>query len=136
MPDDPHLAIATLAIFLFAGFIKGIVGLGLPVLAIGLLSLVMPPAQAVALLTVPSIVTNVWQLAVGPHLAALVKRLWVFLLANFVATLAGLWTGFLTADTRGYALAAVVPRSYSAACSGSAPCIFPCPGRPSAGCRR
>ena len=54
MPDDSLLVLATLAIFLFAGFIKGIVGLGLPVLAIGLLSLLMPPAQAVALLTVRS----------------------------------------------------------------------------------
>ena len=46
-------------------------GLGLPVLAIGLLSLLMPPAQAVALLTVPSMVTDVWQFAAGPHLATL-----------------------------------------------------------------
>jgi uncharacterized protein len=106
MTDDSLLVAETLAIFLFAGFIKGIVGLGLPVLAIGLLSLVMPPAQAVALLTVPSIVTNVWQLA-GPHLAALTRRLWALLLASFVAVLAGLSTGFLVADAKGYALAAV-----------------------------
>jgi hypothetical protein len=107
MPDSGFLIAVTLAIFLFAGFAKGIVGLGLPILAIGLLSLVMPPAQAVALLTVPSIATNLWQLAVGPHLSALVKRLWAYLLANFLATLGGLATGFLAADTSGYALAAV-----------------------------
>ena len=107
MPDDSLLVVATLAIFLFAGFIKGIVGLGLPVLAIGLLSLVMPPAQAVALLTVPSIVTNVWQLAAGPHLTSLARRLWALLLASFLAALTGLWTGFLVADKSGYALAAV-----------------------------
>ena len=107
MTDDSLLVAETLAIFLFAGFIKGIVGLGLPVLAIGLLSLVIPPAQAVALLAVPSIVTNVWQLAAGPHLAALTRRLWALLLASFIAVLAGLSTGFLVADAKGYALAAV-----------------------------
>jgi uncharacterized membrane protein YfcA len=107
MPDDSLVLVATLAIFLFAGFLKGIVGLGLPVLAIGLLSLLMPPAQAVALLTVPSMVTNLWQLAAGPHLATLTRRLWALLLASFLAALAGLATGFLVADKSGYALAAV-----------------------------
>ncbi len=107
MLDDSFPVAAILAIFLFAGFIKGIVGLGLPVLAVGLLSLAMPPAQAVALLTVPSIVTNLWQLAAGPHLAALTCRLWTLLLASFIAVLAGLSTGFLVADAKGYALAAV-----------------------------
>ena len=107
MSADPLQLVIVLAIFLFAGLIKGIVGLGLPALAVGLLSLVMAPAQAVALLTMPSIITNIWQLAAGPHFALLVKRLWVFLLANFLATLAGLATGFLAADHSGTALAAV-----------------------------
>ncbi|MEZ5787222.1 MAG: sulfite exporter TauE/SafE family protein [Xanthobacteraceae bacterium] len=107
MLDDPLQVTAILGIFLFAGFIKGIVGLGLPALAVGLLSLVMAPAQAVALLTMPSIVTNIWQLAAGLHLAPLARRLWIFLLANFFATLAGLATGFLAADHSGTALAAV-----------------------------
>ena len=107
MSADPLQLVIVLAIFLFAGLIKGIVGLGLPALAVGLLSLVMAPAQAVALLTMPSIITNIWQLAAGPHFALLAKRLWVFLLANFLATLAGLATGFLAADHSGTALAAV-----------------------------
>jgi hypothetical protein len=107
MPDESLLVIATLAIFPFAGFIKGIVGLGLPVLAVGLLSLVMLPAQAAALLTVPSMVTNIWQLASGPHLPALTKRLWPLLLTSLLAALAGLWTGFLAADSSGRALTAV-----------------------------
>ena len=34
----------------------------------GLLGLVMPPVQAAALLVVPSLVTNVWQLVAGPGL--------------------------------------------------------------------
>ena len=47
--------------FLLAGFVKGVIGLGLPTVAVGLLGLVMPPAEAAALLVVPSMVTNLWQ---------------------------------------------------------------------------
>ena len=65
--------IATIA-FLIAGFVKGVIGLGLPTVAIGLLGLVMPPAEAAALLVVPSLVTNVWQLAAGPSFTALLRR--------------------------------------------------------------
>lgn len=44
---------ASLAVFLLAGFVKGVIGLGLPTVAVGLLSLMMPPVQAAALLIVP-----------------------------------------------------------------------------------
>ena len=51
--------------FVLAGFVKGVIGLGLPTVANGASSpCVMTPAQAVALLVVPSFATNVWQ-AVG-----------------------------------------------------------------------
>jgi uncharacterized membrane protein YfcA len=33
-------------IFVLAGFVKGVVGLGLPTVGMGLLAIVMPPAQA------------------------------------------------------------------------------------------
>ena len=75
--------------FLLAGFVKGVTGLGLPTVAIGLLSLAMPPADAAALLIVPSLVTNVWQLAAGPKCSALLRRLWPMMLA----ICAGTWTG-------------------------------------------
>jgi uncharacterized membrane protein YfcA len=73
-------------IFLLAGAVKGVVGLGLPTVAMGLLSLRMPPAEAAALLLLPSFITNVWQLAEGPRVANLVRRLWPTLFAIFVST--------------------------------------------------
>jgi len=73
-------------IFLLAGAVKGVVGLGLPTVAMGLLSLRMPPAEAAAILLLPSFITNVWQLAEGPRLTHLVRRLWPTLLAIFVVT--------------------------------------------------
>ncbi len=51
---------AAAAVFVLAGLVKGVVGLGLPTVAMGLLALRMPAAQAAALLVVPSLVTNVW----------------------------------------------------------------------------
>ena len=57
--------------FILAGLVKGTTGLGLPTVAMGLLGLAMPPVQAAALLLVPSLVTNVWQLLAGPRFGAL-----------------------------------------------------------------
>ncbi len=74
------------SIFLLAGAVKGLVGLGLPTVAMGLLSLRMPPAEAAAILLLPSFITNVWQLVEGPRLGLLVQRLWPTLLAIFVST--------------------------------------------------
>jgi uncharacterized membrane protein YfcA len=89
------------AVFLLAGFIKGMIGLGLPAVGVGLLGLVMLPAQAAALLVVPSTVTNLWQLAAGPDIRALLRRLWPMLLG----IVAGSWLGHgtLAGDGTGHA---------------------------------
>ena len=50
----------------------------------------MTPAQAAAVLVVPSFLTNVWQ-AMGPELIPLVRRLWPMLLG----ICAGVWAGGL-----------------------------------------
>jgi hypothetical protein len=74
-------------IFLLAGAVKGVVGLGLPTVAMGLLSLLVPPAEAAAILLLPSFITNVWQIAEGPRLGNLIRRLWPTLLAIFASTI-------------------------------------------------
>lgn len=90
----PHLIALVIAVFMLAGTVKGVIGLGLPTVSMGLLGLAMPPAQAAALLIVPSTLTNAWQLAQGGHLRALLVRLWPLLLAVCVGTFAGsLWFG-------------------------------------------
>lgn len=96
---------ACLAVFLLAGFVKGVIGLGLPTVAVGLLSLVMPPVQAAALLIVPSMVTNVWQLLAGGAFLALARRLWTMLAGIVVGTLAG--SGFMGADGGRHAIVAL-----------------------------
>ena len=60
--------------FMLAGFVKGIVGMGLPTVAMSLLAVFFPPAQAAAILVIPSLVTNVWQLLAGPQFITVAKR--------------------------------------------------------------
>lgn len=96
--------VVTAATFLLAGAVKGVVGLGLPTVAIGLLGLVMTPAQAASLLVVPSLVTNVWQLAAGPRLLPLLRRLWPMMLGICFGTWAG---GGLLVDDGGRAVTAL-----------------------------
>jgi uncharacterized protein len=81
--------------FLFAGWVKGAIGIGLPTVVMGILSIVMPPAHAAALMVLPAIGTNLWQMAAGPALAKLVRRLATMIVGVFVGTLAtiGLMTG-------------------------------------------
>jgi uncharacterized membrane protein YfcA len=98
------LIVATLT-FLIAGFVKGVIGLGLPTVSMGLLSLVMAPAKAASLLIAPSFVTNVWQLAAGPSFGRLARRLWPMLAGVVVGTLAG--TGLLTGSHAGQAAVAL-----------------------------
>jgi len=102
--ETAPLAVATLT-FLIAGFVKGVIGLGLPTISMGLLSLVMPPAKAASLLIVPSFVTNVWQAAAGPNLARLARRLWPMLAGIVLGALAG--TGLLTGSHAGQAAIAL-----------------------------
>lgn len=85
------LSVLVLGTFLLAGTVKGVIGLGLPTVAMGLLGLAMLPAQAAALLVIPSTVTNVWQLAAGGHLRSLLKRLWPLLVMVAVGTALGAW---------------------------------------------
>src|SRR6476661_10440315 len=81
------LLILVAVTFLLAGFVKGALGLGLPTVSMGLLAVSMPPAQAIAIVIVPAIVTNIWQTFGGPYLRDIFRRLWPLL----IGTAAGIW---------------------------------------------
>jgi uncharacterized protein len=82
------------AAFLLAGFIKGVIGLGLPTVSMGLLAVAMPPSQALAIVIVPALVTNIWQTFVGPYLRDIIRRIWPLM----AGTAIGIWmnAGMLT----------------------------------------
>jgi hypothetical protein len=76
-PMEPFALVALVAAtFLLAGLVKGVVGMGLPPVAIGIMALAMPPAQAAALVLVPAFVTNIWQMMSGRNFTVIVRRLW------------------------------------------------------------
>lgn len=67
------------AAFFIAGAVKGVIGFGLPVVSLGLLTVALDLPTAMALLVVPSLVTNLWQSVVGGNAKIIVHRLWPFL---------------------------------------------------------
>ena len=95
-----HLLFFIAFAFLLAGFVKGTLGLGLPTVAMGLLATTMAPGQAIAIVIVPAIVTNIWQTFVGPYLRDILKRLWPLMLGTVV----GIWinAGLLTGPYAAY----------------------------------
>jgi uncharacterized membrane protein YfcA len=99
---DATLFAAIAATFTLAGFVKGVIGLGLPTIAMGLLGSLMAPAAAAALLIMPSIVTNIWQMAGGRGLAPLLRRLWPMLAGVCVGSWAG--AGLLTGSNTSAAM--------------------------------
>ena len=68
------------AVFFLAGGVKGVVGLGMPSIALGLLSAVLDLRIAMALVIAPTLLTNLWQAAVGGHGVEIIRRSWAFLI--------------------------------------------------------
>lgn len=82
-----------IAVFALAGMIKGTIGLGLPAVAMGLLTWVISPFQAAVLLIVPSMVTNFWQLFAEGRVLQLIRRFWPLLLGIVIGSI---WSVFPT----------------------------------------
>ena len=83
--------------FLLAGFVKGIIGLGLPTVSLALLTVTVGLKAGMVLLIVPSFITNVWQGLAGGNLGVILKRLWPFLATTCVGTWFGV-KGLTTYD--------------------------------------
>ncbi len=77
------------ATFLAAGMVKGVSGMGLPTVAMGILGVIMSPITAAAVLIIPSFVTNVWQMLSGQGALKIIHRLWSMMLCIVIGTLLG-----------------------------------------------
>jgi uncharacterized membrane protein YfcA len=77
--------------FALGGFVKGAIGMGLPVIVLALLALIMPLKEAMAVFLIPGIASNIWQASNGPYLPALARRLWPFLLGAVAGIAVGVW---------------------------------------------
>ena len=85
-----ELLLLVLVIFLVAGMVKGVIGLGLPTVSLAALTVAVDLPAAVALMVVPSAVTNIWQGLDGGHFTPLIRRFWLMLLASAV----GVWFSY------------------------------------------
>ena len=85
---DQQLYLFLLFTFILAGFVKGVTGMGLPTVAMGLLGLFLSPPVAAALLVIPSFVTNLLQLVTGPSVRLITRRLWLMMLLILAGTIA------------------------------------------------
>ena len=88
MNESTVFALLVTLIFLAAGLVKGVTGMGLPTVAMALLGSLMSPASAAAMLLVPSFVTNLWQLLAGPQTQRMLRRLWPMMAGIVLGTLA------------------------------------------------
>lgn len=89
-----NILLISVLVFLLAGTIKGIVGIGMPLTTVGILSQIIDPRLAVTLAIFPIVVSNAWQVFRAGNTLGALKRYWRFavalsivvLLTSFVAT--------------------------------------------------
>ena len=76
--EDIGITAIILAVFLFAGVVKGFLGIGLPAAAMAILTLVIEPTIAISLLTLPIIFTNIMQYASCDSPRLIAAKYWLF----------------------------------------------------------
>jgi hypothetical protein len=84
---DTNIIVIATGAFLLGGFVKGVVGLGLPTVSLAILTATVGLKEAMVLMLFSSFVTNAWQALIGGHLLAILRRLWVFLVIGGI----GIW---------------------------------------------
>lgn len=81
---DPMFLLLVALIFLGASIIKGFLGIGLPAAGMAFLTLLMPPTEAIPLLWLPILVTNMLQFARAPQKREIAREYWLFAVALVV----------------------------------------------------
>lgn len=92
--DPSSLALAA-TVLVLGGAIKGVFGVGLPMVTVPLLASFMPLAEAVALMYIPVALSNMWQAYQGGYYRQAFQRFWpmMFFLVG------GTWLGAITLVT-------------------------------------
>ena len=86
---EPTLFAVVFIAMIAAGCVKGVIGLGLPLTSIAIMGTVMDLRQAIPLIVVPILVTNIYQAMQGGQLAAQFRRFW----SMNLLLCAGTWGG-------------------------------------------
>ncbi|MBS1254679.1 MAG: hypothetical protein MAG581_00475 [Deltaproteobacteria bacterium] len=111
---DTITAIVIFGAVLLSGLLKGIIGVGFQTVGLAFLTIITNLPNAISLLLIPSLVTNIWQAAVGREFFKVLLRLWPLILT--ASTTVWLGTIVLTSVALSFltALLGVVLILYSA----------------------
>ena len=91
--DAVLIIVACAAAILFGGIVKGTLGVGLPLFAVPIMSLMIGSTQAIALVAVPVLVSNIWQAWQEASWKASLKRFWPLMLTQAIMTVIAVhWT--------------------------------------------
>lgn len=102
---DTEQVVMVALTFVLAGMVKGVTGMGLPTVAMGILGSLISPVAAAAMLLLPSLIGNLFQFGGGGNTRMLLKRLWPMLLTVVIATLlASVWIAGGDTDRTQFAL--------------------------------
>lgn len=102
---SPENVAMVIACFALGGFIKGAIGMGLPMVVLAGLAMLMPLHDAMAIFLVPGVAANIWQATSGPWAGVLLRRMWSYLAAAFIA----IWIGVsIVAATKSDAMVLVL----------------------------
>jgi len=71
--------------FIVAGVAKGAIGMGLPPIALALMTFAVRPEDALALMVIPSMATNIWQAIYGRDFLRLLRRFWTMAATSVAA---------------------------------------------------
>ncbi len=87
--------VVALVAFIIAGFVKGILGFGFPIVALVVLTLALGLLDALAIIVIPTLATNILQALSGTYLREILQRMWLYFL---VAMTFIFLTSFFIAD--------------------------------------
>ena len=74
---------------LIGGLAKGVTAIGLPIIFLVIAVNFVPPQAALAIITIPILVTNLWQVSRGGSIIAPIKRFWPMMIAFVVCMYIG-----------------------------------------------
>ena len=89
MSAEPLVILASLGAVLAGALVKGVTGIGLPMVAVPLMVQVMPAPIAIALLSVPVLSSNLFQLNDRTEVLQATRRFWPLLLVMVAGVVVG-----------------------------------------------
>ncbi len=89
LPLEAEFVAVALAVLLAAGLVKGLIGIGLPLITVPALSLFVSVPQAIAIMSLPILVTNGYQALGSGELPAVGRRFWPLLAALLIGVALG-----------------------------------------------